>query len=187
MPLSQVVAATTTGALYDIVPPNKSILVDNDGGAASKITSTTSADMVGVAVARENVGVFGSTVVDGVNTDKALTAGTFAYDNESPVAKRVTQSLSTVTNNYLLSGAADPVQRRSIHKLEVLRTRKTTTAIREGYWNEFTGEFDPGYPLNVVDTLESDNAANPNRAVPGRVVFAGQSSVSTVNYSEKTG
>lgn len=200
MPLSQVVATTTTGALYDTVPPNKSILVDNNGGAASKITSTTSADMVGVSVAREDVGVFGSTVVDGVNTDKALTAGTFAYDNESPVAKKVTTSLSGVTDPFysviLLSAASIPSIRESIHYqkvknvgyIEGVRTRRQTTAIREGRWNEYTGEFDPGYPLVVVDAWPNDIAASPSRTYPGRLLFKGSSPNPTyAEYSKKTG
>ena len=184
MSLSQVVAATTSGALYNTVPPNKSTLVNNKGAAAKVSTSSL---LVGVATAREDVGVFGSTVIDNNDSEKALSAGVFAYDNESPIAKRVTVSLSTVSNDYLLSGAADPTERRSIHKLEVLRSRLATTAIREGRWNEYTGEYDPGYPLVVTDPLSTDNAATPTRAVPGTLVYAGQSSVSTVNYSEKTG
>lgn len=184
MSLSQVVAATASGTLYDTVPPNKSTLVDNKGAAAKVSTSSL---LVGVAVSREDVGVFGSTVVDNNDADKALGAGVFAYDNESPVAKRLTSSLSTVSNDYLLSGAADPTGRRSIHKLEVVTSRLQTTAIREGRWNDYTGQYDPGYPLVVTDTYASDNAANPTRSVPGRLAYAGQSSVSTVNYSEKTG
>lgn len=185
MSLSQVVAATASGALYDTVPSNLSTLASNNGGSATKVTTT---DLVsGVAILDSEVGVFGSTVVYGVGTEKSLSAGVFAYDNESPVAKKLTTSLSTVSNNYLLSGAADPTERRSIHKLEVLRSRLTTTAIREGYWNEYTGQFDPGYPLVVTDSLGTDNAANPSRSVPGRLSFAGQSSTTTTNYSEKTG
>lgn len=184
MSLSQVVAATTSGALYDTVPPNKSTLVDTKGAAAKVSTSSL---LVGVATSREDVGVFGSTVIDNNDADKALNAGVFAYDNEKPIAKRLTTSLSTVSNDYLLSGAADPTERRSIHKLEVLRSRLATTAIREGHWNEYTGQYDPGYPLVVTDSLGTDNAANPTRAVPGILAYAGQSSVSTVNYSEKTG
>jgi len=185
MSLSQVVAATTSGALYDTVPPNKSTLVDNNGGAAKKVTTTDLID--GVAVSTEDLGVFGSTVVTTNDVSLADFGLEFRYDNNKPIAKRLATTQSVLANNYLISGAADPNNRRSIHKLEVLRTRLATTAIREGYWNDYTGEFDPGYPIVIVDSLGTDNAANPSRSVPGRLSYAGQSAVTSTNYSEKTG
>ena len=150
MSLYQIVAATTSGVVYDLVPPNKSSSVRNNAGSATSITSTISTNMNGVSTATSNIDVFGSTVIDKDDTDKSLNAGVFAYDNEEPVAKRVTSSLSTVSNTYLISGAADPNQRRSPHKVESIRTTLIATAIREGYWNEYIGEFDAGYPASSV-------------------------------------
>ena len=194
MSLSQVVAATTSGALYNVVPPNAA--GSNAGGNGGSVARASDSSLLdGISVSRYDAGVFGSTVIDNSDADKALSAGVFAYDNESPIAKRVTTELSTVSNDYLLSGAADPNQRQSIHKIQVLgmgyaegvRTRKQTTAIRQGYWNEYTGQFDPGYPVVAIDVFGTDNAANPTRSVPGRLSFAGQSATTTTNYSEKTG
>lgn len=186
MSLTQVVATDTNGNEYNTVPTNLSTLVNRTGGAATKVSNTYQLD--GVTTAYSNLGVFGSTVIDGDDADKALSAGVFAYNNESPIAKRVTDTLSTVSNDVLLSGAAQPSLVRSIHELEVLRTRRLTTAIRQNKWNEFTGEFDAGYPVVTVDTLATDNAANPTRAIPGLLNYksSGPTIVSD-NYSKKTG
>jgi hypothetical protein len=153
------------------------------GGSPSALNS--------VGLGYSDVGVFGSSVTDNNSADKALSAGTFSYNNQKPVAKRVTTKLSGVNNTYLQSGAAKPGNIRSIHKLEVLRTRKITTAIRAGDWNIYRGVW-TNEPTNVVDTLDTDNAANPTREVPGRLTYIGDNAVDTVLvpkndvYKEKT-
>jgi hypothetical protein len=133
-----------------------------------------------------DVGVFGSSVVDGNETDKVLNAGTFSYNNQKPVAKRVTKELSGVANTYLQSGAAVPGNIRSIHKLEVLRTLKQTTAIRAGYFDIYSGKFTTP-PNNVVDTLATDDAASPSREVPGELQYKTGAPVPVQdNYKVKT-
>lgn len=183
MPLSQVVAATTSGALYNTVPPNAAGSdAGGNGGSVARASSSSLLD--GISVSRYDAGVFGSTVIDNNDADKAVNAEPFAKNNQSPIAKVLT-----------LSPASEPSLVQSIHKIQVLgmgyaegvRTRQQTTAIRQGYWNDYTGEFDPGYPVVVVDVFGTDNAANPTRSVPGRLSFAGQSATTTTNYSEKTG
>lgn len=160
---------------------------DNNGGTI-KSNGLASGTFQSSAITLENVGVFGSTVVNNNDADKALNSGVFAYNNQSPVSKRTTSTLSTVSNNVLLSGAAQPALIRSIHKLETLRTRKLTTAIRENRWNEYTGEFDSGYPQVVVDSLANDVSASPTRNNPGVLNYksSGPTIVSD-NYSKKTG
>jgi hypothetical protein len=130
----------------------------------------------------EKTGVFGSTVVDNDDADKALSIGSFAFNNERPIAKKTTTSLAGVPENFLQSGACVPGLIKSIHKTESVRTRKLTTAIRENKWNEFSGEFDAGYPQVSLDTfyniaaddtstLPIDDAANPTRLNPGELVY----------------
>lgn len=149
-----------------------------NGGSTNELQS--------INLGYSNVGVFGSSVVDGTNTDKALSAGSFSYSNQHPVAKRVTKKLSGVNNSYLQSGASDPGNIRSIHKLEVLRTRKLTTAIRAGYWNIYSGRWGTD-PSIVVDTLASDNAASPSRDMPGELVYKTGAPVPVQdNYKAKT-
>jgi hypothetical protein len=148
---------------------------NNNGGSVVNGGSTTLLESVDLGYS--DVGVFASSVVDGPNTDKALSAGTFAYDNQRPVAKRVTETISGVSNTVLQSGASRPELRRSIHKLEVLTTRRLTTAIRAGKWNIFKGAFlnnqnqSVDNPVVATDTLASDDAATPTRAVPGELVY----------------
>ena len=75
---------------------------------------------------------------------------------------------------------------RSIHKLETLTTRRLTTALRENKWDEVNGVWESGYPVNAVDTLVADAAANPTREVPGSLNFLyGAPTASGVNYSSK--
>lgn len=175
---------------------------DNNGGSI-KANGTISGTFQATSVTQQKVGAFGSTVVDGDSADKALTAGTFAYDNESPVAKKLTNSLAGVSNDYLISGAADPSRIRSIHRQERVTTRRQTKAIREGEFNIYTGKFNSGFPVNVVDEFfdistnslsptSTDDAASPSREVPGELTYvAGNTSTILVpkndTYDSKTG
>lgn len=141
----------------------------NDGG--STLNGGTTSVLNSVDLGYSDVGVFGSSVIDGDSADKALSAGVFSYNNEKPIAKRITTELAGgVSNTVLQSGAAQPGLVRSIHKLEVLRTRRLTTAIRAGYWNIYTGQFSTP-PTVAVDTLATDDAANPTRGVPGELQY----------------
>lgn len=159
---------------------------DNNGGTI-KANGTLSGTFAASAVTQAKTGVFGSTVVDNDNADKALSAGTFAFNNNNPVGKKVTTSLSGVSNNVLLSGAGNPGGIRSIHKIESIKTRKLTTALRENRYNEVTGEFDAGYPQLSTDNFGSDNAANPTMAVPGELAYkTGAKEPVTDEYKAKT-
>jgi hypothetical protein len=164
----------------------------NNGG--STIKAGTSTILNNVDLGYSDVGVFGSSVVDGPDTDKALSAGTFSYSNQRPVAKRVTEELSGVSNPVLQSGAGQPGLIRSIHKLEVLTTRRLTTAIRAGKWNIFKGAFlnnqtqGVDNPVVATDSLSTDDAATPSRTVPGELVYkTGAPTPVQDNYKAKTG
>lgn len=176
--------ASTSGSVYYISGDK----ADNDGGtikAGGSIADprVTSANKV-YSGERE---VMGSVVVDGVNTDKGVSAGVFSYNNQSPVAKKVTVTLGGVNNTVLRSGAAQPQLVQSINKLNTLRTRRFTTAIRENKYNRYTGQFDAGYPVVAVDSLATDNAANPTRELPGQLVYKiGAKVPVTSNYKPKT-
>lgn len=162
---------------------------NNNGGSAVNVG--TSAVLNKVSLGYSDVGVFGTTVVDNNTADKALSAGTFSYNNQKPVAKRTTTTISGTSNTYLQSGAAVPGNIRSIHKLETLRTRRLTTAIRAGYWNIYTGKFSTP-PTVTVDSLATDNAATPTRDVPGQLQYMAGDTDHTVlvpeqdTYKQKT-
>lgn len=165
---------------------------NNNGGSVVNGGSSTVLDSINLG--NTNGGPIGTLPIDGTDTDKALSAGTFAYNNPGPIAPRVTTTLSGVSNTVLRSGAAVPGQIRSIHKLEVLRTRRLTTAIRAGKWNIFKGAFlnnqnqSADLPTVAVDSLSSDNAATPTRAVPGELTYkTGAPIPVNDDYKAKTG
>lgn len=135
---------------------------------------------------RSNSGVFGSTVVLGVNSSASLVSGEFAKVHQV-IAPRITTTLAgTVSNTALLSGADFPRIARSINKLEVLRTYRSTTAIRAGNFNFYTGQFSVA-PTVAVDSLNTDVAATPTKSVPGVLVFKSGSLVPvSANYKAKT-
>lgn len=156
----------------------------NKGGAVVNGGTTTILDNVSFGKAN----ITGNLPIDGTDADKALSSGTFAYNNTRPIAKRYTTTLSGVANTTLQSGADVPGQIRSIHKLEVLRTRRLTTAIRANKYNRYTGAWDAGYPVVAVDTLATDDAATPTRAVPGELTYKTGALVPVNDdYSPKTG
>lgn len=189
MPLSNVIAIQVNGTEYDTVPTNvKGSGAGGNGGAGTKLGSGNSVlDNVAVSRADTN-GVFGSTVLDNDHADKALDAGVFAYNNEKPIAKRLTTSLATVSDDVLLSGATVPSLVRSIHKLETLRTTRTTSAIRANKFNRYTGQWESGYPVTATDSLNTDEAAVPTRNVPGSLTFTSSgANIQTSSYTEKTG
>lgn len=156
----------------------------NNGG--SVVNGGTTAILDSVDLGYSDVGVFGSAVTDGTDADKALSAGTFSYNNQRPVAKRVTTTVSGTSNTFLQSGASKPDNVRSIHKLETVRTRRLTTAIRAGEWNIYAGTFGVD-PTVAVDTFATDEAATPTRSVPGELTYKTGAPVPVQdNYKAKT-
>lgn len=180
-------------------PINNFFPTDNNGGTI-KANGTLSGTFESASVVQPKVDVFASTVLDNNDTDKAIGGGTFAFNNNQPIAKKVTKSLSNVQTNVLLSGAGNPGGIRSIHKIESIKTRKLTKALRDGRFNSVDGKFDAGYPeisddvfYNIssggitVDNEPIDDAANPTRLVPGELTYrTGSSTPKMDNYKEKT-
>jgi hypothetical protein len=159
---------------------NNSGVMKANGTVASGVVSS-------VGTPRADLGVFGSTVINNDSADPALSSGVFGYNNERPIAKKITTTLSTVDNDYLRSTAGNPGGINSIHKTESATTRKLTTAIRENKWNEYSGKFDLGFPEVVVDSFGNDKAANPTRQSPGQLVYRdGSANPVTDAYKSKT-
>lgn len=167
----------------------------NNGGSAINVGSKASI-LKNSVLGYKVVGAFGSKVIDGTNTDKALSSGTFAYNNQAPVAKRTAKTVAGVSNTVLVSGAAQPGLVKSVHKSSVkngsgnivdgVRTRRFTTAIRAGNFNIYTGKFSSA-PTVAADTFATDNAANVSRASTGKLVYrTGSKLPRVVNYASKT-
>lgn len=176
------------GSAYSVPPNVRASGSRNNRGVVARGGSVASGKLTNVGVSRYNTTVFASTVIDNDWADKAVSGGTFAYNDPNGVGMRYTSELAGVSNTALSSGADVPSLIRGIHKLEVLRTRKFTTAIRANKYNRYTGQFESGYPVVTVDTLATDNAASPSRAVPGVLVYKlGQPVPVTNNYKAITG
>ncbi len=158
---------------------------NNDGvgvnvGSAAQLLGNVALGSVG--------GVIGSVVVNDANTDPAISGGVFAYDRSTPVAKRLTTVIAGSANNSgLLSGAATPALRSTVHRVEGVTTRRVATSIRNGSFNIYTGLFSVA-PTNASDSFGNDVAARPTRLVPGKLVYKlGQKSPVVDSYDEKTG
>lgn len=155
----------------------------NKGGVAVKAgaSSTTLSNRPVKAI---NVGVYGSVVVDGTDTDKSVNAGVFAYSDRKPVAKRLSDSLATVSNKTLLSGAAVPSLQTEINRSEGVTTNRTSTAFRAGNLNLFTGKYTS--VTTASDSFGNDTEARVTRGAPGRLVYLlGKAPVRT-GYKAKT-
>lgn len=182
--------AKTNGVDYSVPPNRPSSGARDAGGAATRLTTTSLLD--GVTVSRFPTTVFGSTVLDNGYADKALSAGTFKYDNLKPIAPRLTTVLAGVSNTILRSGADEPRLLRSIPKQEKQRTTLVTTAIRAGDWNMYSGVFSPALSSTLDksfgDSLYNDKAAAPTRSAPGRLSYKGGAlNPTTTGYAAKTG
>lgn len=182
--------ANSAGVAYTVPPNRPGSGSRNNGGAGTRLTSTSLMD--GVSVSRYATSAFGSTVLDNSYADKALTAGTFRYDNLRPIAPRLTTVLAGVSNTVLRSGANTPSLFRSVHKQEKQRTVLITTAIRAGAWNIYSGVYSPALSgqldKSFGDSLYNDKAASPSRTATGRLTYKGGKLDPVVTgYANKTG
>lgn len=170
----------------------------NDGGVVTANGTASSNILRSQPTAAAQAGVYSNVVVNNNTADPALASGTFAYNNQRPTAVKTSSTLSGVSNTFLRSGANDTDNARSIHKLEKIRTRRITTGIRNNKWNKYTGAWDSGFPVNVVDNFwsisantgvatSSDDAAAPTRSAPGELTYMiGNPNPKTDDYKAKT-
>jgi len=157
---------------------------NNRGIAINAGSSTAKVGKLILGVSQVNTG---SIVVDRETADKAISAGVFAYGTQRPISTRLSVVIGSGSSNALLSGAGVPSQIRSVHKIESRRVVRKSTAMRAGYFNLLTGKFTTN-PTSATDSLGTDNAASPTRAVPGRLVYKlGSYTPVGVNYKAKTG
>ena len=170
----------------------------NNHGVAMNVGSGSSA-LSNKTLGRDDQGVFGSKVVSNAVIDyanPALSGGTFAYNNQTPIAPRLTTTLAgSVSNTFLRSGASDLVSRRSIHRQEKVRSNRFTTAFRNGNFNLYTGKYssvttavDNFWDIanDTTSATSTDNAATPTRSTPGELTYKlGQPSPVSTAYSAK--
>lgn len=155
----------------------------NNNGTAKNVGSLSTV-LDNSSLGRVNVGVFGSTVIDGTDTNKAITGGPIPYNNVKPIVSKVTSVLAGVNSNALQTPANNPAQLRSINKRESYVSEGYSTAFRAGYFNLYTGRWSVA-PTPVTENPGTDNAASVTRAAPGTLRYRlGKGSV-RANYSSK--
>lgn len=166
--------------------------VNNDHGTIKANGSAASDILESVTTVTPKVATFASTVIENTETTKdyagkAVSGGTFAHHHDRPISSLVTSELAGVSNDAIKTPGNDGDTIRSINKLEVLRTRKFTSAIRTNKYNRVTNTFDVGYPEVQVDVLATDEAATPTANVPGELTYMkGNVVPHNDNYKAKT-
>lgn len=165
----------------------------NNGGAMIQSGSNAAGivDKVNLG-SHYGLGAFASTPVDGTDTNEANSAGTYAYNNTRPIAKRYTTTLSGVSNAVLQSGAAQPGLRRKVNKTEGATSLLQTTAVRDGKFSIYSGKFinnqtgalEP--PTVQSDSFGQDDAATPTASVPGELTYLVGKNPVNDNYKAKT-
>lgn len=135
----------------------------------------------------------GTYPTDGSQTDKAVSAGTFAY-NSSGVIVKVTTRLGNTSNSVMQSGSSMPDQTQSFNQFR----SGTYRSYRYADFNMLTGTFSVA-PSGQTDGLafnsgivgtnsgSTDEAANPSRSTPGEYVYLIGSGVVYGNYPAKNG
>ena len=126
------------------------------------------------------------TIVSGVGPVEGAVPGVF--NSGLQVIVRAQTQIAGVTNLVLEGGSSNSANEAFTPlQLDVLRTYYYKTAVRNSYWNEFTGKWTTAVPSNAssgawniansVDNSSTmrasgvDNAANPTSTEPGELVF----------------
>jgi hypothetical protein len=133
--------------------PVTQLSTKNNGGAG--INLGLSNNLANKSSGQNNDRV-GSVVSNTSETDPALSAGVFAFDNNRPVGKKITDSLASIDNDYLISGAAEPSLIRSINSIEEIRTRQFATSFRTKKYDYVNNIFESGFPIIQLDELGND-------------------------------
>ena len=131
-----------------------------------------------ISTSSPNLGIYGSVVVDGPDLDPVATGAVLNYNNQRPVAKKITTRLNVFENNTLQSGASVPSLRRNVMKIESINTSKVTTSMRQGKYNMFTNSFastcgsgSDQCPDVSTDNFNTDNAAAVGSNNKGNLVY----------------
>ena len=154
--------------------------VDNDSGAIATKTVSNTRFVSHNPVSSGYV----SGTHNGDDADKALLGYTFDKETNSLIAQRSKDAIGATA--VLKSASIYPQYLRSINSIETHRAVKSSTAIRDGFFNVSTGKFSPGYPATATDSFGNDNAARSSYAVPGSITFMKNGVTATSqNYEAK--
>lgn len=166
--------------------------VKNDSGVVFKggsVSSSSPAQAFASQYSPDSL-PFASYVVQGVNTTTALSdeGSVFAYNTNTPLIKGETVVINSQSLNHELytTGTANPSLINSIHPVFGARTRLAASAIRNGYFDIYTGKFDLGWPDVQYDAFGDDVAATPSRSNPGTMYYSLGKKYVAKNYQAKT-
>ena len=132
-------------------------------------------------------------VASGTAGDYQLVDGRFASMTAATwIIKGYTMTRAEISGTFY-AYCINPVNKRSIHKVEAIRTERVATAIRAGYWDIYSGSWTTEPTVaNDISDAGTDEAATPTRAIPGELVYrvAGQpdgtNGITQADYPAKT-
>jgi len=168
---------------------------DNNGSAVFGIGADAT-NVKNVAKGRTNQTVFASTVVNGDQTDEAVSGGTFAFDNNRGVIRRVNTTVAggVAAPAALQSASSANEGRRKFHSNETNKYSNIGSGMRAGNYNVTTGKFDPALVATSDDFHATDGGSTIDQAVadsrtrPGQLVYRdGSGTPVRDDYSAKNG
>jgi len=152
--------------------------------ATIAVASNNQTNSIKPASYYEETGAFASKPYNGDDTRRAVIGYDFAKDNTDFAFQRTKAALPAVAALENASGFPEYVN--SINKSEGVTTVKTTSAIRSGNFNMYTGKFKATYPKTSTDNFGNDNAARSSYDIPGSITFMGTgSNAISQNYEAK--
>lgn len=130
-----------------------------------------------------NVGVYGSKVVEGLASQKSKALGTFAHNHVLPLTFAVTDELAGIPTSVMSTNGYDHDDIRNPARRFKFYCRQTSTAMRAGDFNFFTGKYNPQptvvierfSPLSLPNWMGSSNV----RKYPGPQTFLSSGGVPT--------
>jgi hypothetical protein len=188
--------ARSTGVYVDGYPKN----VDNDQGNLRAGGTISESNRFSSSSLGEGNPI--DTISSGVNNQAINAGGTF-NNQPSQVIVKATTTIAGLSNDVAVFGDSNSANGDSIKQLGVVRIVAYKQAIVRNGWNEYSGEWEAGYPVVATSggwnisygidnaaTLKAsgtDVAANPSSAVPGKLTYlAGNVIPENDNYSAKT-
>lgn len=171
--------------VYPVGPNGWPSGVDNDQGSVRDGGTIADPRFSSTALGEGNNFV---TIQSGVNNQVATALANAIWNNQpGQDIQRATSKIAGLDNTVLEGGASDSANNTdSIKQLRVLRSYLYKTAVRAGYWNEFSGDWSTPVTVETIGAWNisssadnasdlkvsgTDVAANPSSAIPGRLVY----------------
>ena len=172
---------------------------NNNGGTMKANGGVSNTQLNANQVSNPDVGVYGSTVVEGLNkTSKAIAGGTFSHNHQRPLAFRTSTELAGVSSSALATAQNPSEWIHNKHPRNKVRTNQIATAIRNNQWNLYTGKWtvpptvtnDPWYSISnaggVANVADADKTVNDGPPSPGELTYVVGGQPSNDTYKPRT-